>query len=108
MKRGLILFACAIALGSEAHAGPRAFPFITAPPPTHAQRTLTFRLVEDPEFDSDPIHHFGFVAQMPVAPNAMVGIGLAKSQPKKLSGDWTRDSGSSHSRKAALDFLLRF
>ncbi len=109
MKRALILLASVAALGTEAHAGPQSGPsLISAQPERHAHRSVSFRLVQDREFDPDPVHHSGIVAQTEVAPNATVGIGLLRSKPKTLSGDWTSDTGAPRSRKAAVSFLLKF
>ena len=109
MIRGLIVFASAAALAGGAHAGPRPFPFLGATQAkSHAPRTVSFRLVQDPQYDPDPVYHWGVAAQAEVAPNAMLGIGLLRARPKKLSGDWNTDSGASHSRSTKIDFLLRF
>ena len=108
MKHGLIVFASAMTLAGAAHAGPRPFPLSVTQPKSHAPRTVSFRLVQDAQFDPAPVYHWGIVAQADVAPNATVGIGLLRAKPKKLSGDWDTNSGASHSRSAKVDFLLRF
>ena len=109
MKRGLIVFASAMTLAGAAHAGPRPFPLLTmTQPKSHASRSVSFRLVQDPQFDPAPVYHWGIVAQTDVAPNATVGIGLLRANPKKLSGDWNTDRGAPRSRSTKIDFLLRF
>ena len=109
MKLGLILFASAMAFAGEARAGPQLVgSLITAESPRHAHRSVSFRLVEDPEFDPGPVHHYGIVGSTQIAPNATVGVGVLKSRPKKPSGDWKFDNGAPHPRKVAVDFVLRF
>jgi len=96
-------------LATQARADPQTIPsFRTSQPESHAHRSVSFRLVEDRDFDPGPVHHSGIVAQTAVAPNASVGIGLLRSRPKKPSGDWTLDSGARSSRKTAVSFLLKF
>jgi hypothetical protein len=97
-------------LTGEAQADPHSDPSLTtAQPQAHAHRNVSFRLVQDPESDSGPVHHWGVVAQTELAPNMSIGIGLLKSKPRKLgSGDWRLESGAPHSRKAAVDVLLKF
>lgn len=107
MKRGLIVFASALALAGQAHAGSKPF-LDTAQPRNHVHRSISFRLVEDPQYDREPVYHWGIVAQTEIAPNATLGIGLLRAKPKKLSGDWNADNGAPHSRNTKIDFLFRF
>ena len=109
MKRALIWLASVAVFGAEANAAPQRGPSLTlAQPASQAHRSVSFRLVQDREFDPYPVYHSGIIAQTQVAPNATVGFGLLKSRPKKPSGEWTLDGGAPRSRKAALNFLLKF
>ena len=74
-----------------------------------AARGLNFRLIEDPMFASTPIHNSGMIAQTPVAPNAMIGVGLLKASPRKPgSGEFRQENGANGSRKASVRFVLKF
>jgi hypothetical protein len=110
VKYGLIAVALGMVLAGAAHAGPQSGPgLMRGEPKAHSRPTLNFRLVSDSEFDPDPVHHSGMVAQSEIGPNATVGIGLLKAAPKKPgSGDWKLDNGIRHSRKAAVSFRLKF
>lgn len=109
MNRGLVLFASAVALATQARADPQPVrPFKTSQPESHAHRSVSFRLVADREFDPAPVHHSGIIGQTAVAPNASIGIGLLSSRPKKPSGNWTLDNGPRSSRKTTVSFLLKF
>lgn len=110
MRHGFLVLASAIVIAGQAHAGPQAGPSLSAPrADKHAHRAIGFRLVEDPIFDPDPVHHSGIVGQTEIAPNATLGIGLLKAKSKKPgSGDWRLDSGAPRSRKAAVSLTLKF
>ena len=97
-------------LAGEAQAGAQSHPSLTAgQPQTHAHRSVSFRLVQDPEFAPDPVHHSGIVAETGIAPNASIGFGLLKSRSRKPgSGDWRLESGAPRSRKGAVTVLLKF
>jgi len=69
---------------------------------------VSFRLVQDSQFDPDPIYHWGVTTQTQVAPNAAVGLGLLRSAPKKPSGERNLDRGAPRSRKGFVSFLLKF
>ena len=110
MKHGLVLLALLIALPGAAYAGPQPSGrlSITEPAPK-ARPALNFRLVRDSEFDPDPIHNSGMIAQTEIAPNATVGFGLLKAAPKKRgSGEWKLDDSAPRSRKAAVSLRIKF
>jgi hypothetical protein len=97
-------------MAGQAHAGPQDHPLTgAAQPDGRFHRGIGFRLVQDPAFDPDPVHHSGIVGETEIAPNATIGIGLLRARPKKPgSGDWRLDSGAPRSRKAAVSILLKF
>lgn len=76
---------------------------------SEARRGLNLRLIDDPVFAAGPIHNSGMIAQMPVAPNAIVGFGLLKVSPRKAgSGEFRHENGATGSRKAAVRFTFKF
>ena len=82
---------------------------VVAEPRSERPRGFNFRLIEDPVFAPGPTHNSGMVAQTPVAPNAMLGVGLLKVAPRKPgSGEFRQETGPTGSRKAAVRFVVKF
>ena len=108
MKRALFAFILVAAMAGGAHAGPLRASLLTTEPLRHARPAWGFTLVQDSQFDPDPVHHSGIVTRAEVAPNATVGLGMLRSAPKRPSGDWKAESGSPRSRKGLVSFLLKF
>jgi hypothetical protein len=81
---------------------------VPEPRPDHS-KGLKFRLVEDPTFASNPVHNSGMIAQTPILPNAIIGVGLLRAAPRKPgSGEYRPEAGATGSRKAAVKFVLKF
>ena len=82
---------------------------VPEPPRSDHSKGVKFRLVEDPIFAPNPVHNSGMIAQTPVLPNAILGIGLLRAAPRRAgSGEYRPETGTTGSRKAAVKFVLKF
>jgi hypothetical protein len=109
VTHGLTALALAVSLAGVAHAGPAPNAnFSTAEPRTQTKPTVSVRLVQDSEFDPDPMHHSGIVGRTDIAPNASLGLGLLKAAPKRRAGNWNSDRNAPLPRKGLVSFLLKF
>ena len=109
MKRWLIAIALNISLASQAGAATNDRASLTAnPAPAHA-RSVDFRPVRDPEFDSTPVRNSGLIGQTQLAPNATLGFGLLNvSSRRPSSGEWRYDPRGGRSKKASVRLVLKF
>lgn len=110
MKRWIIAMALCLPLASQAGAEPRADRSLLPENaiPDH-RRVFNFRIIEDPVLGPTPTHNSGMIVQTDVTSNAVVGFGmLSVSARRPSSGEWRTDGRSSRSRKAAVQFRLRF
>jgi|SRR5690348_9953019 hypothetical protein len=70
-------------------------------------RTLDFRLNQQAGVDQPPLLIDGMIARRGLAPNAFVGIGLARMYGRKKRGD-VRVTDQPSARKPAVTFVLKF
>ena len=91
-------------------AGPTAAgSLIISDRPDTPRARLNFRLVQDAEPSTSPVHNSGMIAHTSVSRNAVIGVGLLKAAAKKPgSGEWRHEGAAPRSRKAAVTFQLRF
>ena len=108
MKRALLALILVAAMAGEAHAGPLRASLLTGEPRPNARPIWGFTLVQDGQFDPDPVHHSGIVTRAEIAPNTTVGLGVLKSAAKRPSGEWKAESGSPRSRKGLVSLLFKF
>ena len=71
-------------------------------------RALDLRLAQERSFDTRSPMMPGMIAQQGVAPNAMVGLGLARIYGRKKRGDARITDPPSVGRKPAVTFVLKF
>ena len=71
-------------------------------------RALDFRLAEERSFSTRAPLTNGMIAQHGVAPNAFLGVGLARIYGRKKSGDARIIDQPSVARKPAVTFVLKF
>jgi hypothetical protein len=70
---------------------------------------VDLRLFQDAPSDVKPIRERGMIAQTSIMHNAVVGLGVFKSAPKRVGpGEWRVDSSQTGGRKAAVKFVLKF
>ena len=106
----LVGMALCVPLASQAGAEPRRDRSLLpeAAAPDH-HRVFNFRIIEDPVLGPTPTHNSGMIVQTDVTSNAIVGFGmLSVSARRPSSGEWRNDGRSTRSRKAAVQFRLRF
>ena len=71
-------------------------------------RALDLRLVEERSVDTRAPFTNGLIAQQSVAPNALVGLGLARIYGRTKRGDARITDAPSIGRKPAVTFVLKF
>src|SRR5690242_2858802 len=71
-------------------------------------RALDVSLAQQRNFDNRPLVANGMIAQQNVAPNALVGLGLARIYGRKKRGDARITDEPSVARKPAVTFVLKF
>lgn len=108
MKRLLVAMVLCLPFASQASAQ-RANHGFLAENTASENRTFNFRIVEDPALGPTPTHNSGLIVQTEVASDAIVGLGLLSVSAKRpSSGEWRNDGRATRSRKAAVQFRLRF
>jgi hypothetical protein len=71
-------------------------------------RALDLRILQQQGFDRPPPLIGGMIAQRDVAPNAAVGIGMARIYGRKKRGDARITDQPSIGRKPAVTFVVKF
>lgn len=71
-------------------------------------RALDLRLAQEHSFNSRTLLKNDMIAQQSVAPNALVGLGLARIYSRKKRGDARITDQLSIDRKPAVTFVLKF
>lgn len=71
-------------------------------------RALDLRLAQERDFQHRAPPADGMIAQQSVAPNALVGLGLARIYSRKKRGDARITDQPMISRKPAVTFMLKF
>ena len=69
---------------------------------------LDFRLAQEQGMERPLPLMRGMLVQKGVAPNAVIGVGLANIYGRKKGGDITLGDRPSRSRKPAVTFVLKF
>jgi hypothetical protein len=108
VKRALFASILIAGMAGGAYAGPLRANLLTSEPRQHMRPSWAFTIVQDSQFDPDPVHHSGIVTRTDIAPNASVGLGVLRSAPKRPSGEWKVQNGAPRPRKGLVSFLLRF
>jgi hypothetical protein len=107
VKRWLATFALSALIASQAVAQS-----VNAPPSGQSDTVsakLRFRLVQDPEFDSTPVHQSGVIAQTRLSDDATLSVGMLRVAPRQPgTGEWRNLPPSVRSKKAAVKFTLKF
>jgi hypothetical protein len=71
-------------------------------------RTLHLRIAQDPAESRHLPLMQGMVVHQDLAPNALVGVGLANSYAKRARGDFRMGERPVRSRKPAVTFVFKF
>ena len=71
-------------------------------------RALDLRLAQERDFQNQTLLVDGMVARQSVAPNALLGVGMAQIYGRKKSGDARITDQPSIGRKPAVTFVLKF
>jgi hypothetical protein len=71
-------------------------------------RTLDLRIAQDPAAPRPPPLVQGMVVHQDLAPNAIVGVGLANVYAKRRGGDIRVGERTIRSRKPAVTFVFKF
>ena len=71
-------------------------------------RALDLRLAQERDFQNQTLLVDGMVARQSVAPNALLGVGMAQIYGRKKSGDARITVQPSIGRKPAVTFVLKF
>lgn len=71
-------------------------------------RALDLRLAQERDFQNQTLLVDGMLARQSVAPNALLGVGMARIYGRKKSGDARITDQPSIGRKPAVTFVLKF
>ena len=106
MAKWLVAVALTLGVATAAHA---QFKGVTAADIADVARTraLDLRVLQERAPGRPPLLVDGMIARRGLAPNAFVGVGLARIYGRKKRGD-SRISDQPSARKPAVTFVLKF